>query len=87
MFRWNELRGDEFDDWGHATYYFEVDADGTVVKQMELYTNGVALHYDENHRYDGYGSLNDRLFDPFATSEIPKTEFYLVWNAYKPYNR
>jgi hypothetical protein len=39
-YRWSESRGDAYDHWGHATYYFAVADDGIVVEQAEVYENG-----------------------------------------------
>jgi hypothetical protein len=62
--RWNESRGDAYDDWGHATYYFAVADNGFVVEQAEVYDNGCVLLYDENHPRDDFGMLADQRFEP-----------------------
>jgi hypothetical protein len=56
--RWEESRGDEFDCWGSATYYFEVDADGLPIRQVEQYDNGPTLRYGPDHLEDQYGGLS-----------------------------
>lgn len=33
--RWEESRGDDHDDWGRSTWYFEVADDGYPVRQIE----------------------------------------------------
>jgi hypothetical protein len=57
-YRWNESRGDMYDHWGHATYYF------VVVEQAEVYDNGCVLLHDENHPHDEFGMLADQRFEP-----------------------
>lgn len=37
---WNELRGGEFDSWGTSICFFETDAAGVVIRQIETYKNG-----------------------------------------------
>lgn len=44
--RWEQGRGDQFDVWGPADYFFEVDDGGVVLRQMEVYANGTVLRYD-----------------------------------------
>ena len=63
-YRWSESRGDAYDHWGHATYYFAVADDGIVVEQAEVYANGCVLLYDENHPRDEFGMLADQPFEP-----------------------
>lgn len=40
---WNEPRGDEHDAWGTSWWYFEVDDEGRVLRQIEQYDSGVRL--------------------------------------------
>ena len=86
---WDELRGDEFDDWGTAVYYFEVAADGSPVRHMELYENGNALLYDQAHAEDDYGMMADQPLDleEFAEFEISEKEFKRVLKGLTPLNR
>jgi hypothetical protein len=39
---WVELRGDEHNAWGTSWWYFEVDDNGGVLRQVELYDSGGA---------------------------------------------
>jgi hypothetical protein len=53
-FRWNESRGDKFDDWGKSTFYHELDEDFWAIRQIEIYDNGNILKYDEKHFSDEF---------------------------------
>lgn len=61
--RWNESRGDEYDDWGPATYYFWT-LDGVVEQQVEVYDSGVILAYDRYHLEDEFGQLTVEPLNP-----------------------
>ena len=69
---WGETRGDQYSDWGTSTWYFETDNKGEVLRQIEVYSNGTVLKYDNNKREDSYGGLSvDALdMDEFAPFEI-----------------
>lgn len=86
---WAEDRGDEYADWGTATYYFEVAPDGSPERQMEVYANGQVLQYDQQHVQDGFGKLADQPLpmDEFAPFEIGGQEFEHAWTYWKPDNR
>ena len=60
---WPETRGDEYDHWGTATYWLEVDTEKTVVRQLEIYANGSVLKYDLQKQHDEYGGLSDQPLD------------------------
>ena len=87
--RWEELRGDEYDNWGASTWYFETGDDFWPTRQIEMYDNGNALLYDQQHDDDDYGGLSEvALFaDDFAPFEITQQEFEQAWNNAKPVNR
>jgi len=87
--QWDEDRGDQYADWGPATYYLEVTQDGTPNRQMEVYANGIALRYDQQHPGDTFGMLADQPLDlnDFAAFEIQADEFEQAWNAQKAHNR
>ena len=78
---WDELRGDEFDFWGASLWYFECGEDDYVVRQIEVYSNGTVLKYDENHEEDLYGGLSEAPLElnEFAEFEISSEEFEQVW--------
>jgi hypothetical protein len=79
--QWGEPRGDEYNHWGPATYFFEADDDGWVVRQVEVYQGGQILRYSQQHDKDEFGMLTDQPLDlaefqSFATS---KDEFDRAW--------
>ncbi len=83
--RWDESRGDSYDAWGPATYWFEVD-DGLVpLRQIETYDGGQRLLYDQLHIEDDYGSLATVSLegwdggDPWAF-EVTRAEFDAEWS-------
>ena len=80
---WDESRGDKYDHWGSATYFFEADDDGSVVRQVEIYQGGRILRYCEEHPKDDYGMLTDQPLDigDFQAFEISQDQFDLAWPA------
>ena len=86
---WPEDRGDEYADWGGATYYFACLASGFVLEQLEIYDNGCVLWYDETHPDDTYGGLSTaplgRLED--GLEELSSTSFHEIRNRSFPINR
>lgn len=87
--RWDEDRGDEFASWGASDWYFEVEPDETVVRQIEVYDGGIVLQYDQKHLDDRFGMLTDKPFDPvgFPCVEIAREEFDAVWASHTARNR
>ncbi len=86
---WDESRGDEFNDWGTASYWFETANDGGVHRQIEVYASGVVLAYDEAHRTDRYGGLAEGPLDlvDFAAYEVSAEEFEWAWRPASAFNR
>ena len=80
---WDERRGDAFSGWGAATYLFETDNAGTVIRQVEVYRNGNVLRYGHDHRADEYGQLSDQPLDlaDFEPFRIAEAEFAAAWPA------
>ena len=80
--KWDETRGDEFDNWGTSIWYFETDLSGLPTKQIEVYQNGRALKYDQSKQEDEFGGLGDQVLDldEFSEFEISQSEFKKVWN-------
>ena len=87
--RWDEDRGDEFSGRGASDWYFEVQADETVTRQMEVYDSGVVLQYDHQHLDAEFGGLTDKAFDPFGFPciEIAREEFDAAWASHTVRNR
>jgi hypothetical protein len=83
--RWDETRGDEFDDWGCSLWYFETDEEGWPVRQIEVYDSGPVLRYGPEHDYDRYGELGHvSLYDSgddWSTFAIPGSDFEQVWRS------
>lgn len=79
---WDESRGDEWDGWGVATYFFEASDAGAVFRQVEVYTNGRVLRYGPQHAEDEYGFLTDQPLDldELAGSESDAPTFETAWN-------
>jgi hypothetical protein len=87
--QWDESRGDEHDDWGSSTWYFETEADMWPTRQIEVYAGGAVLHYDRQHVDDAFGGLSEAALDAaeFALFAISQAEFEQVWSSQKPINR
>lgn len=80
--RWEESRGDAFDSWGSAVYYFEVSDDGWPTRQVEVYEAGPRLRYGPGREEDEYGGLGQARLDEFedwASWAITADEFEQVW--------
>ncbi|EWM64131.1 MULTISPECIES: hypothetical protein [Micromonospora] len=83
--RWNETRGDEFDDWGRSLWYLEVGDDGWPVRQIEVYDAGHVLRYGPRCGEDRYGGLGQAsLYDSdedWSGFEITGVEFERIWHS------
>jgi hypothetical protein len=81
--RWDETRGDEFDDWGCSVWYFEVADDGWPVRQVEVYDAGRVLRYGLGHEDDRYGIIGQAsLYDSgedWSDFEITEADFERAW--------
>lgn len=64
---WNETPGGAYDAWGASTWYFEVDDDGSVLRQVEKYDHGPTLGYGPDLEQDEWGFLT---FDPIDVAEF-----------------
>ncbi len=80
--RWHESRGDEYDAWGPATYWFEVDADLSPLRQIESYDGGQRLLYHRAHTEDAFGMLGSEPleWDPDGPFAVTATEFEAEWS-------
>ena len=87
---WEESRGDEYDAWGTSVWYLEVDEQGGVSRQLEVYENATALKYDASHLEDRYGGLSDATLDleedGFLPFEIERAEFESTWQTTRALN-
>ena len=52
---WEQSRGDAFDSWGPAIYYFEVSNEGWPTRQVEDYEAGPTLRYGPGREEDEFG--------------------------------
>jgi len=79
--KWNERRGDQYDNWGSSTFFIETDASGFPSRKIEKYDNGIVLKYGDKKTEDEYGMLGDQDLDleEFGEFEISKTEFENEW--------
>jgi hypothetical protein len=86
---WDEDRGDEYASWGTSIWYFEVNDQWEVLRQLEVYESGTILAYDASHLEDRYGMLADQELPPeeMPPFEITKAEFEQAWNSARPLNR
>jgi hypothetical protein len=79
---WNETTGDPLtDSWGTATYFFETDLNGNVLRQLEVYEKGRRLKYAPDYSQDDYGGLSEvpLNLEEFKEFEITKREFEDKW--------
>lgn len=90
-YKWDEIRGDKFNDWGNTVYWFEVDESSHASRQIEEYERGVILKYDSSHPSDEYGFLADQLIEPidkdFPITEISALEFQGMWETSEAFNQ
>ena len=56
--RWDESRSDRHVDFGASWWFFEIDHDCNVIRQVESYDNGTILAYNASHVSDTYSTLS-----------------------------
>jgi len=78
----DEIRVDEFGNWGKSTWYFETNIHGLPIRQVEVYENGKVLKYNQTKLEDEFGQLGDQQLDliDFSKFQITKEQFEKVWN-------
>ncbi len=81
--KWNETRGDQYDNWGTSIFFIETDNSGFPSRQIEKYDNGIVLKYGDKKTEDEFGMLGDQDLDikEFGEFEISKTEFETEWES------
>ena len=81
-YRWNESRGDQYDNWGFSLWYIEIGEDDFPNRQIEVYDNGKVLKYSQEYLEDEYGGLGDQklVLSEFDGIECTKMEFENNWN-------
>jgi len=79
--KWDDTRGDEWDNWGTSMWYFEIGKDGYPTRQITVYENGKRLKYSEALKDDHFGGLGDQSIDEaeFRKQEIDRIEFEKEW--------
>jgi hypothetical protein len=86
--RWEETRGHDFAEWGCSWWYFEVDDNLNVIRQIEVYDSGINLKYSETHADDEYGGLAEQPLDneDWESYAITGAEFDRVWSTVQAMN-
>ncbi len=72
-----------YDAWGTSWWYFEVDDEGWVVRQVEQYDSGMLLRYSVQHKDDKFGAIAEKPLDLSEEeySAISQKEFESVWQG------
>jgi hypothetical protein len=82
--RWDEPRADIHGDWGCSWWFFELDPDGSVVRQVEVYDYGVRVRYDRDHLGDEFGKLGEGCLDEMympGAERLSANQFEVVWES------
>jgi len=81
-YKWNELRGDQYNNWGFSLWYVEIGEDEFPNRQIEIYDNGKVSKYSQDNLDDEFGGLGEQKLDlsEFDGIECSKTEFEINWN-------
>lgn len=80
---------DDFAGWGDVTIFYEVDEEGEVTRQVEVFANGKVLIYDLDRPGDEYGELADPMPDHerfLSAFSISRQDFERMARL-KAYNR
>ena len=79
---WDESTGNTLtDSWGTSCFYFETEADGTVIRQIQVFDNNNALKYTVDYDEDGFGGLSEIALEieEFERYHIEQSEFEWAW--------
>jgi hypothetical protein len=68
--KWEESRGDKYDNWGTSIWFLELDLDNYPLRQIEVYQNGKRLKYDKINFEDEFGMLGDQSMDSEEIEEM-----------------
>lgn len=83
--RWDDARSDEWSSWGPSWWLFETNEQGKVLRQLEVYEDGPALHYDDLNPKDRYGGRSTVTslweLEDWSEWEIDKETFEELWNS------
>lgn len=76
-----EDRIEEGNNWGQCTYYLETDEVGEILRQIEVYDNGMILKYSEQSPEDNFGFLADQPIEitEFEEFAITPAAFEQQW--------
>jgi len=79
--RWNETRGDRHDSFGASWWYFEIDNQCNVIRQVEQYDDGPILGYNARKSNDEFGGISTQPLEPalLGYDFITETEFGQLW--------
>ncbi|SCZ00825.1 MULTISPECIES: hypothetical protein [Flavobacterium] len=77
----DEIRFENSEKWGTCDYYFEIDQNGEILRQIEVYKNGKKLKYSKQFLEDEFGFLADQPIEvsEFKNFEINKSDFEYQW--------
>jgi hypothetical protein len=80
---WDDIRGDNHNEWGYSWWFFEMTDSGIVVRQIEVYDHGPTLRYDALKLADKFGGLSDGRLElaDWTPYEIASQEFENAWNS------
>ena len=78
-------------EWGGSWWFFEIDPDGWVERQVVQFDNGKLLLYDRDHLDDQWGGLAHTAIDPDNPREGPyesirPAEFEAAWLLDRAHN-
>ena len=79
---WDESTGEIWTNyWGTSTFYFELDDDGTVLRQVQEFERQQYLKYELDYPDDKLGALTEVPIDPTELDfkEIPQALFEEKW--------
>lgn len=83
--RWDDARADAWSAWGPSWWLFETDGEGKVLRQLEVYEDGPALRYSDEHPSDQYGARSSVTclweLEDWGEFEIDRATFESLWQS------